>query len=303
MRFGVVGSASQKESTLPDRAVSMIEGFLDAPMPEPKARKSTMSPHKPEDWPRQVEQHLNAGDLEAVVALCEPEARFVARSGDTVIGRDPMREVLAGMIRSKTRLQSRVIKAIPSATSRSYTPTFRAQQPMTWERRSPSVTRPSRSCAARMMAPGSSLLDAFAARVRRRGTVCDVGCGPGHMARYLKDRGVEVCGVGLSAAMVQCATHRNLTFPFTRGICVPSLSLRRCSQGSWRFTVSSICNAPRCYRRSRNSTESRSRRDRHWRSTECSSAMGGAHACCPEQAENTEDHRDHTDDQDRNDIG
>ena len=46
-----------------------------------------------------------------------------------------------------------------------------------------------------------------------------------------------------------------------------------------------------------------SRRDRHWRSTECSSAMGGAHACCPEQAENTEDHRDHTDDQDRNDIG
>ena len=100
------------------------------------------------------------GDLEAVVALCEPEARFVARSGDTVIGRDPMREVLAGMIRSKTRLQSRVIKAIPSATSRLYTPTFRAQQPMTWERRSPSVTRPSRSCAARMMAPGSSLLDA-----------------------------------------------------------------------------------------------------------------------------------------------
>jgi ketosteroid isomerase-like protein len=36
----------------------------------------------------------------------------VARSGATVIGRDPIREVLAGMIRSKTRLQSRVIKAV-----------------------------------------------------------------------------------------------------------------------------------------------------------------------------------------------
>jgi uncharacterized protein (TIGR02246 family) len=46
------------------------------------------------------------------VALYEPEARFVARSGAMVIGRDPIREVLAGMIRSQTRLQSRVIKAV-----------------------------------------------------------------------------------------------------------------------------------------------------------------------------------------------
>ena len=112
MRFGVAGSSSKKESKLPDLVVAMIEEFLDAPMPEPKARKSTMSPHKPEDWPRQFEQHLNAGDLEAVVALYEPEARFVARSGETVIGRDRIREVLAGMIGTKTRLQSRVIKAV-----------------------------------------------------------------------------------------------------------------------------------------------------------------------------------------------
>jgi SAM-dependent methyltransferase len=61
------------------------------------------------------------------------------------------------------------------------------------------------------------LLDAFAARVRHRGPVCDVGCGPGHVARYLKDRGVEVCGVDLSAAMVQCATHRNPDIPFYQG--------------------------------------------------------------------------------------
>jgi len=36
-----------------------------------------MSPHKPDEWPRLFEQHLNAGELDAVVALYEPEARFV----------------------------------------------------------------------------------------------------------------------------------------------------------------------------------------------------------------------------------
>jgi ubiquinone/menaquinone biosynthesis C-methylase UbiE len=37
------------------------------------------------------------------------------------------------------------------------------------------------------------------------------------VARYLKDRGVEVCGVDLSAAMVQCATQRNPDMPFSQG--------------------------------------------------------------------------------------
>ncbi len=81
--------------------VAMIEEFLDAPMPEPKARQSTISPHKPEDWPRLFEQHLNAGDLEAVMALYEPESRFVARSGETLVGRGRIREVLASMIGAK----------------------------------------------------------------------------------------------------------------------------------------------------------------------------------------------------------
>jgi len=71
-----------------------------------------MSPHKPEDWPRAFEQHLNAGDLEAVMALYEPDARFVARSGETLVGRDRIRQVLAGLIAAKTRLHGRVVKAI-----------------------------------------------------------------------------------------------------------------------------------------------------------------------------------------------
>jgi uncharacterized protein (TIGR02246 family) len=71
-----------------------------------------MLPHKPEDWPSLFEQNLNAGDLDAVMALYEADARLVAQSGETVVGRDRIRDALAGMIQSKTRLQSRVIKAI-----------------------------------------------------------------------------------------------------------------------------------------------------------------------------------------------
>jgi uncharacterized protein (TIGR02246 family) len=71
-----------------------------------------MSPHKPEDWPRLFERHLNAGDLEAVVALYEPNASFVPRSGETVVGRDGIRPMLAELIGSKTRLHGWVIKVV-----------------------------------------------------------------------------------------------------------------------------------------------------------------------------------------------
>src|SRR5262249_13324488 len=51
-------------------------------------------------------------DLEAGVALYAPDARFVARAGETVVGRDQLCGVLAGLIGAHTRLQSRVIKAV-----------------------------------------------------------------------------------------------------------------------------------------------------------------------------------------------
>ena len=50
------------------------------------------------------------------------------------------------------------------------------------------------------------LLDRFAASVRERGPACDMGCGPGQVARYLHEQGVEVCGVDLSPAMVERAS-------------------------------------------------------------------------------------------------
>lgn len=53
------------------------------------------------------------------------------------------------------------------------------------------------------------LLDRFAERVRERGQVCDVGCGPGQIARYLRDRGVDALGLDLSAGMLAEARRLN----------------------------------------------------------------------------------------------
>ncbi len=77
-----------------------------------KVEKSMTLPQKPEEWPSVFERHFNAGDLDAVMSLCEPEAHFVARSGDTLAGRDQIRKVLGGMIDAKTRFHSRVIRAV-----------------------------------------------------------------------------------------------------------------------------------------------------------------------------------------------
>jgi len=71
-----------------------------------------MSPHRPEDWPRLFALGLNAGDLDAVIALYEPDATFVPQSGEPVVGRDGIREMLAPFIRMKARMQGRVVKAI-----------------------------------------------------------------------------------------------------------------------------------------------------------------------------------------------
>jgi len=60
------------------------------------------------------------------------------------------------------------------------------------------------------------LLDRFAESVRQRGIVCDLGCGPGQVARYLHDRGIQVCGVDLSEGMLQRARQLNPGIDFKR---------------------------------------------------------------------------------------
>lgn len=61
------------------------------------------------------------------------------------------------------------------------------------------------------------LLDRFADVTRGRGTVCEIGCGPGHIARYLLQRGATIHGIDLSAEMVKVARRLNPDIPFQRG--------------------------------------------------------------------------------------
>jgi SAM-dependent methyltransferase len=61
------------------------------------------------------------------------------------------------------------------------------------------------------------LLDRFAANVRDLGLVCDIGCGPGHVARYLHDRGVNVFGIDLSPRMIEQARQLNPGIAFKQG--------------------------------------------------------------------------------------
>ncbi len=53
------------------------------------------------------------------------------------------------------------------------------------------------------------LLSRFAKAVGVKGEICDMGCGPGHIARYLQSLGGSVSGLDISPAMVEQA--RRLT--------------------------------------------------------------------------------------------
>lgn len=61
------------------------------------------------------------------------------------------------------------------------------------------------------------LLNRFAEELLQRGLVADLGCGPGHIARYLHERGVQMVGIDLSPAMVRIAQGRNAGIPFRTG--------------------------------------------------------------------------------------
>jgi SAM-dependent methyltransferase len=61
------------------------------------------------------------------------------------------------------------------------------------------------------------MLDWLAEKVGELGVVCDMGCGPGQIARYLHDQGVKVCGVDLSTVMVERALELNPGIPFEQG--------------------------------------------------------------------------------------
>jgi SAM-dependent methyltransferase len=61
------------------------------------------------------------------------------------------------------------------------------------------------------------LLDRFAAEMAGCGEVCDMGCGPGHIARYLRDAGTAVFGLDLSPRMLEQARQLNPDISFREG--------------------------------------------------------------------------------------
>lgn len=60
-------------------------------------------------------------------------------------------------------------------------------------------------------------LDRLAREVGDLGPICDLGCGPGQIARYLHRQGVKMLGVDLSANMVKEAKRLNPEIPFHQG--------------------------------------------------------------------------------------
>lgn len=61
------------------------------------------------------------------------------------------------------------------------------------------------------------LLNRFAAEVAGGGEVCDMGCGPGQVARYLRGIGTTVFGLDISPRMLEEARQLNPDISFREG--------------------------------------------------------------------------------------
>ncbi len=76
------------------------------------------------------------------------------------------------------------------------------------------------------------------------GPICDLGCGPGQVARYVYARGAEACGIDLSSEMVKLARSLNPEIPFEQG---NMLELARVVDGTFGGIAAfySIIHVPR----------------------------------------------------------
>lgn len=61
------------------------------------------------------------------------------------------------------------------------------------------------------------LLARFARMAQGKGRICDLGCGPGQVARYLHECGAETFGLDLSPKMVEVARRLNPGLDFVQG--------------------------------------------------------------------------------------
>jgi SAM-dependent methyltransferase len=88
------------------------------------------------------------------------------------------------------------------------------------------------------------MLDWLIEKVGERGIICDMGCGPGQIARYLHDLGAKVCGVDLSPSMVEQALALHPDIPFQQG---DMLALTKVDDNSYGGVAAfySIVHVPR----------------------------------------------------------
>ena len=88
------------------------------------------------------------------------------------------------------------------------------------------------------------MLDWLAEKSSHLGIICDMGCGPGQIARYLDAHGVETCGVDLSPAMVERARSLHPEISFQQG---DMLSLTEVADNSFGGIAAfySIIHVPR----------------------------------------------------------
>jgi uncharacterized protein (TIGR02246 family) len=63
-----------------------------------------MPAHSPEELDQLFEEALNAGDLDALAALYEPQAVFITEPGQTVAGTAAIREVLNAFVSLKPKI-------------------------------------------------------------------------------------------------------------------------------------------------------------------------------------------------------
>jgi uncharacterized protein (TIGR02246 family) len=67
----------------------------------------------PEECDHLFEVHINAGDLDGLVALYEADATFVPQEGDALHGTAAIRGALTGFVAMKPTLRMKITRVIP----------------------------------------------------------------------------------------------------------------------------------------------------------------------------------------------
>ena len=72
-----------------------------------------MPAYKPEECDLLFAEHVNAGDLEALVALYEPTCAMVQRDGSLAVGHAAIRASLERLVAMKPRMSLRIVRTVP----------------------------------------------------------------------------------------------------------------------------------------------------------------------------------------------